>query len=230
MSKKAIAIVSGGMDSVTLAYLLKSEGYDLHLLSFNYGQRHKKELDFAQLTARDLSAQHNVIDLSHIGSFLTGSALTDDIPVPDGHYAEETMKITVVPNRNAIMLALAYGVAVAEGAEIVAVGVHAGDHFIYPDCRPEFINTFDRMERIATQGFSHPDLKLYAPFVSIGKHDIVTIGYKLGVPYQNTWSCYKGGAVHCGTCGTCVERKEAFQLAGVPDPTEYTDVPNIQTI
>jgi 7-cyano-7-deazaguanine synthase len=218
---KAIAIISGGMDSVTLAYLLKSEGYNLHLLSFNYGQRHKKELDFAGITAKDLRATHDIVDLSGVGSFLKGSALTDDITVPDGHYAEETMKITVVPNRNAIMLAIAYGVAVAEQAHIVATGVHAGDHFIYPDCRPEFIYAFNQMQRLAVAGFGHPELKLYAPFSQIGKHDIVTIGAKLEVPYQNTWSCYKGGEVHCGTCGTCVERREAFKLAGVDDPTIY---------
>jgi 7-cyano-7-deazaguanine synthase len=221
---KAIAIISGGMDSVTLAHLLKSQGCSLHLLSFNYGQRHKKEIDFARLTAQDLGASHDVIDLSGVGSFLKGSALTDEITVPDGHYAEETMKVTVVPNRNAIMLAIAYGVAVVEQAEIVATGVHAGDHFIYPDCRPEFIAAFDKMQQLAIEGFGHPDLKLLAPFSQIGKHDIVTIGARLRVPYERTWSCYKGGEIHCGTCGTCVERREAFELAGVDDPTVYQDV------
>lgn len=214
---KAIAIVSGGMDSVTLAYLLKSKKYDLYLLSFDYGQRHKKELDYARLTAKFLEAQHRIIDLSNIGLF--GSALTDDIPVPDGHYAEETMKITVVPNRNAIMLAIAYGVAVVEQAQTVAIGVHTGDHFIYPDCRPDFIRSFNQMQRVAIEGFGQAEL--YAPFINRSKADIVTIGNHLGVPYQDTWSCYKGGAIHCGSCGTCVERKEAFELANVIDPTNY---------
>lgn len=221
MSKLAVAIVSGGIDSVTLAYQLKSEGYALHLLSFDYGQRHKKELAFAKLAAERLAAQYSQIDLSSVGRHLTGSALTDDIDVPEGHYAEDTMRITVVPNRNAIMLSVAYGVAVAENATVVAAGVHAGDHFVYPDCRPRFINAFDLMQSVAVEGFGQPGLHLYAPFVNLGKHDIVAAGHKLGVPYQDTWSCYQGDKHHCGKCGTCVERKEAFALADVSDPTIY---------
>ena len=221
--KLAVAIVSGGMDSVTLAYLLHDQGYALHLLSFDYGQRHKKELAFAAQCAAALGARHDVVDLSNITGFLSGSALTDDIDVPEGHYAADNMKLTVVPNRNAMMLTVAYAVAVAEQADVVATGVHAGDHHIYPDCRPDFVRTFDAMQRVAVEGFGKPDLHLYAPFVEIGKHDIVTIGHGLDVPYAATWSCYKGGDVHCGNCGTCVERREAFKLAGVPDPTVYED-------
>jgi 7-cyano-7-deazaguanine synthase len=222
---RAVGIISGGMDSVTLAHVLASEGHILHLLSFDYGQRHKKELEYARQCAHRLGAAHDVIDLSGVGACLKGSALTDDIAVPDGHYAEETMRITVVPNRNAIMLAIAYGVAVAEQAEIVAIGVHAGDHFIYPDCRPAFVEAFDVMQRIAVESFGRRQLHLYAPFVHIAKHDICAIGARLEVPYAETWSCYKGGAIHCGTCGTCVERREAFALAGMPDPTEYLCTP-----
>jgi 7-cyano-7-deazaguanine synthase len=216
---KTIAIVSGGMDSVTLSYLLKSEGRELHLLSFDYGQRHAKELASATACANALGCKHDVIDLRSIGEMLGGSSLTDDIPVPDGRYDEQSMRITVVPNRNAIMLAIAYGVAVAERADSVAIGVHAGDHFIYPDCRPDFIFAFDAMQKWAIDGFGN--VALYAPFLSSTKSDIVKIGEGLSVPYDQTWSCYKGGAVHCGTCGTCTERIEAFQLAGVKDPTEY---------
>lgn len=221
MESKAVAIVSGGLDSVTLAYLLHAEGYSLHLLSFDYGQRHKKELAFVELCAKRLNAEFDIIDLSAFGHHLKGSALTDDISVPDGHYAAPTMAITVVPNRNAIMLSMAYGIAVAENAELVAIGVHGGDHFIYPDCRPEFIASFNAMERHAVEGFGHPKLRLEAPFLHFGKHQIVKLGNALQVPYSDTWSCYKGGERHCGTCGTCVERKESFELAGVPDPTEY---------
>lgn len=219
---KAIAIVSGGLDSVTLAYVLRSEGYHLHLLSFDYGQRHSKELEFAALCARRLQAEHTVVDLSGLGALLKGSALTEEgIEVPEGHYAAPNMAITVVPNRNAIMLAIAYGAAVAEQVDVVAAGFHGGDHFIYPDCRPEFVEAFDAMERRAVDGFGKPDLRLYAPFVNIGKHDIVARGARLDVPFHETWSCYKGGERHCGRCGTCVERREAFALARVLDPTEY---------
>ncbi|MBA2286259.1 MAG: 7-cyano-7-deazaguanine synthase QueC [Ktedonobacteraceae bacterium] len=217
----AVAIVSGGLDSVTLAHLLHAEGYALHLLSFDYGQRHKKELAFAEHCARRLDAGYDVIDLSTIGGFLKGSALTDTIPVPDGHYADSTMAITVVPNRNAIMLTIAYGIAVAEQAEVVAIGVHAGDHYIYPDCRPAFITAFDAMQRVAVEGFGNQNLRLEAPFMHMAKQQIICLGSVLGVPYADTWSCYKGGDKHCGTCGTCFERREAFQLAHVPDPTAY---------
>ena len=222
-SMRAIAIVSGGMDSVTLAHVLKAEGYDLHLLSFNYGQRHSKELEYAKRCADSLGAQWSLVDLSTVAPLMAGSALTDNAPVPDGHYEAETMRITVVPNRNAVMEAIAYAAAVSQGADVVAIGVHSGDHYIYPDCRPEFVQAFDTMERLATRGHSAPGLRLYAPFVAMTKADIVRRGAALGVNFADTWSCYKGGAVHCGTCGTCVERKEAFDLAGTVDPTIYQE-------
>jgi 7-cyano-7-deazaguanine synthase len=219
----AIAVVSGGLDSVTLAHLLKSEGYDLHLLSFNYGQRHIKELDYARRCAERLGAAFDIMDLSSLGYLLKGSALTDDIPVPHGHYAAPSMAITIVPNRNAIMLAVAYGVAVAEHAEVVAAGMHAGDHPVYPDCRPAFLESFAAMQRVAVEGSGNPNLRLHAPFVGFNKTDIVALGARLRVPFEETWSCYEGGEVHCGRCGTCVERREAFELAGVSDPTTYRD-------
>jgi 7-cyano-7-deazaguanine synthase len=218
---KAIALLSGGLDSVTLAYQLAAQGHTLHLLSFDYGQRHKQELGYAAKCAGALSAQHDIIDLSSLTPLLAGSALTDDIAIPEGHYAAPNMRLTVVPNRNAIMLVIAYAAAVAEGASLVATGVHAGDHPIYPDCRPEFIEAFDRMERFATDGYAADGLHLYAPFVHMSKAEIVALGAALFVPYADTWSCYKGGDAHCGVCGTCVERREAFKLAGVVDPTGY---------
>ncbi len=221
--KRAVAIVSGGMDSVTLAYLLNSEGYDLHLLSVDYGQRHKKEISYAERCAERLGASFDVVDISGVGKLLSGSALTDDIDVPHGHYAEKTMAVTVVPNRNAIMLSIAYGVAVAREAQVVATAVHAGDHYVYPDCRPEFIEAFDAMQQKAVEGFGDSKLHLYTPFVHKTKAQIAEVGASLGVPYEDTWSCYEGGQVHCGLCGTCTERKEAFELAGVPDPTIYQD-------
>jgi 7-cyano-7-deazaguanine synthase len=219
--EKAIALVSGGIDSVTLAYLLDSKGYELHLLCVDYGQRNRKEIGYAKLCAERLGASFDIVDISGVGRLLSGSALTDDVEVPHGHYAAENMAVTVVPNRNAIMLSIAYGVAVARKSTLVACAVHAGDHYVYPDCRPGFIEAFDRMEREAVEGFGDPSLRLYAPFVHKTKAEIVEIGAVLGVPYEDTWSCYAGGEIHCGLCGTCNERKEAFQLAGVSDSTKY---------
>lgn len=226
---KTLVICSGGLDSVTLAYKIAQEHTLLGLISFDYGQRHKKELGYAKQCADALTVPHQIIDISHVGAQLSGSALTDDVEVPDGHYAEESMKATVVPNRNAIMLAIAYGVASAQKADAVATAVHGGDHFIYPDCRPGFIQSFEDMQKHALEGMG--EVKLYAPFVNISKADIAAQGHKYNVPFHQTWSCYKGGDKHCGRCGTCVERREAFHLAGLEDPTEYAD-PNfwIETV
>lgn len=218
---RTIVICSGGLDSVSLAHKVANEHELMDLLSFDYGQRHSKELGFAAACAERLGVPHQIIDIRAIGQSLSGSALTDEVAVPDGHYAEETMKVTVVPNRNAIMLAIAFGVAAARKAEAVATAVHGGDHFIYPDCRPGFIDTFQSMQDHALEGYA--DVRLYAPYVHVSKADIVTDGAKYGTPFAATWSCYKGGEKHCGRCGTCVERREAFHLAGVEDPTGYED-------
>lgn len=218
---KTIVVCSGGLDSVSLAHKIAAERELVGLISFDYGQRHRKELDFAAECASRLGVFHQIIDMRAIGSQLTGSALTDDIDVPDGHYAEETMRITVVPNRNAIMLTVAFGVAAARQAEAVAIAVHGGDHFIYPDCRPGFIEAFQTMQDHALDGYA--SVRLLAPYVQGSKADIVTDGVRHDTPFARTWSCYKGGVRHCGRCGTCVERREAFHLAGVDDPTDYED-------
>jgi 7-cyano-7-deazaguanine synthase len=218
---RTLVVCSGGLDSVTLAHKVAAERKLVHMVSFDYGQRHRKELDFARRAAQRLGVAHDVVELGDVGARLTGSALTDGVVVPEGHYAEETMRATVVPNRNAIMLAIAFGIAVARGAEAVATAVHGGDHFIYPDCRPAFIEAFAAMQRSALDGFAQ--IALAAPFLRASKADIVREGARLGVPFVETWSCYKGGARHCGRCGTCVERREAFDLAGVADPTAYDD-------
>ncbi|MGH1403870.1 MAG: 7-cyano-7-deazaguanine synthase QueC [Alphaproteobacteria bacterium] len=218
---KTLVICSGGLDSVTLAYKIAKEHTLCGLVSFDYGQRHKKELAFAAKCANNLGVSHDVIDISHIGKLLSGSALTDDLDIPDGHYAEETMKVTVVPNRNAIMLTIAYGIASSRGVDAVATAVHGGDHFIYPDCRPEFAQSFQTMQDHALDGLSQ--IKLYTPFIKIPKADIAAEGARLNVPFADTWSCYKGGEHHCGRCGTCVERREAFDIANIEDPTVYND-------
>ena len=218
---KTNVICSGGLDSVSLAYKVAQEHTLTRLVSFDYGQRHLKELDYAALCAQRLNVPHQIIDLKAIGAALTGSALTDDIDVPDGHYEEESMRVTVVPNRNAILLTVAFGVAAANGDNAVATAVHGGDHFIYPDCRPAFTESFNAMQKAALDGYA--DVSLYTPFVHGSKADIVTAGTRYNTPFADTWSCYKGGEIHCGRCGTCVERREAFHLADVQDPTSYED-------
>lgn len=218
-----VAVVSGGLDSAVLAHHLRADGWALRLVSFDYGQRHLVELEHARAMAAGLGAAHDVIDLRSVGALLSGSALTDDaVDVPDGHYTAESMRTTVVANRNAIFAMVAAGVAVAEGAGAVGLGIHAGDHAIYPDCRPPFVAAAEHLAKVANEGFVAEHFQLLAPFLAWSKADIVRRGAELDVPFAGTWSCYKGGAVHCGTCGTCVERIEAFELAGVPDPTEYS--------
>ncbi len=218
---KTLVVCSGGLDSVTLAYKVASEATLIGLVSFDYGQRHNKELDFARLAGKRLNIPSHIIDISAVGKLLNGSALTDNVDVPDGHYAEDTMKVTVVPNRNAMMLAIAFSIGTAQGAEAVAAAMHGGDHFIYPDCRPAFLDAFAAMERLSLDG--DPEVQLYVPFVNQTKGDIAAEGARLGVPFEETWSCYKGGERHCGRCGTCVERREAFHLANAIDPTDYAD-------
>ncbi len=206
---------------MSLAHITADEHRLTRLVSFDYGQRHRKELDFAEAAAKRLGVPFHLIDMRGIGAALSGSALTDDIDVPDGHYAEDTMRVTVVPNRNAIMLSIGFGIAAAQGDDAVATAVHGGDHFIYPDCRPGFTRAFDAMQQAALDGYAQ--VRLQTPFVERSKADIVRQGAQHGTPFAETWSCYKGGAVHCGRCGTCVERREAFHLAKVSDPTVYAD-------
>ncbi|MBP7063366.1 7-cyano-7-deazaguanine synthase QueC [Ferrovibrio sp.] len=220
---KTVILCSGGIDSVTLAHKIAAEHDLVRLLTFDYGQRHAKELEFAALTARRLGARHDVVDIRALAQFLSSSSLIDGAAdaIPDGHYAEATMKSTIVPNRNAIMLTIAFGIASGMQAEAVGIAVHSGDHFIYPDCRPAFVDAFRVMQEKALEGMGN--VALLAPFVHTSKAGIVTEGARLGVPFAETWSCYKGGDMHCGRCGTCVERAEAFHLAGIPDPTMYAD-------
>jgi 7-cyano-7-deazaguanine synthase len=217
-----VAIVSGGLDSTTLAWWLAARGARLTLLSVDYGQRHARELGFAREAADALGAVHHVADLRSVASLLGGSALTSPaVKVPDGHYTDESMRATVVPNRNALLLDLAVGLAITTGAGAVAYGAHAGDHAVYPDCRPEFAAAYEQMARTANEGFLPAGFEVLAPFLAMSKADIAVLAARLGVPAGQTWSCYRGGDVHCGTCGTCTERREAFALAGLPDPTDY---------
>lgn len=215
---KAVVLFSGGLDSTVLASHLLSQGAEVRLLSIDYGQRHAKELAHGEALAKHMSLLRKTLLLPDLGDLLKGSSLTDDsIKLPEGHYAEESMKSTVVPNRNMILLALAGGYALSSGFDTIAYAAHAGDHFIYPDCRPEFAEAMEKALGLADWN----DLRLYRPFVDMTKADLVRLGTEFGTPLEMTWSCYAGMDVHCGKCGTCVERKEAFELAKVPDPTKY---------
>lgn len=217
---KSVVICSGGLDSTVLLYYARTVS-EPHVLSFDYGQRHAKELEYAARTCALLNLEHDVVDLTTCQTLLK-SALTFEGEVPHGHYAAENMKATVVPNRNAIMLSIAYGYAVSLGAERVFIGAHAGDHAIYPDCRSEF---FSMLNCAFTEGneWASPIPQLEPSFIHLTKANIVEIGQQYGVPFIDTWSCYEGGELHCGKCGTCVERREAFALAKVEDPTAYAD-------
>ena len=217
---KTVTIHSGGMDSTVLLYQLLNAGDDVLALSIDYGQRHKKELEFARSLCKDLGVEHRIADLTSLTPLLAGSSLTSpEIEVPEGHYAEDNMKATVVPNRNMILLSVATGWAISAGAESVSYAAHSGDHAIYPDCREEFAEGMNHVMGLA----DWQKVALDRPFVSLTKADIVKLGSELGVPFERTWSCYKGGELHCGRCGTCVERREAFYLAGIDDPTIYAD-------
>lgn len=222
---KSVAIVSGGLDSTVLIYDLLSQSYDLHLISFDYGQKHRIELDFARRTSSKLGLPHTVVDITNLNGLLGKSTLTSNAVVPDGHYAEENMRLTVVPNRNSIMLNIAAAYAITNNCSSIATAVHSGDHFIYPDCRPAFIDALEFLLTVANDGFLPANFAVLAPYVHISKDRICARGHEVHVPWEDTWSCYKGGDIHCGSCGTCFERREAFELAGVNDPTQYLATP-----
>lgn len=226
MRWETVCVVSGGLDSVVLGHMVRRDTNGPHLwLGFDYGQRHVRELEHADALATSLGVTWRVIDLRTVGALLGGDALTGAHAVPHGHYAHPSMAVTVVPNRNAIMLTIAYGIASAAGATLVATGIHAGDHWVYPDCRPEFAQAMMTMQTVALDGLHTP--RLYTPFLHSSKADIVSLGARIGVPMHATWSCYEGGVWHCGRCGTCVERREAFDRAGVADHTKYQDIGGI---
>ncbi|WAJ68989.1 7-cyano-7-deazaguanine synthase QueC [Catenovulum adriaticum] len=217
MSEKAVVIYSGGMDSFTVLNQAIAEGYQVYPLSFNYGQRHLKELDFAKAVCDELSVNHKVVDISAINTLLAGSSLTDDIEIPEGHYEEDSMKSTVVPNRNMILLSLAVGYAVSIGAKKVFYGAHSGDHAIYPDCRPEFVEKMKAVCAIA----DYQPVDIETPFLNNSKIEILAHGLKMGLDYAKSWTCYNGREKACGQCGACQERLEAFEQNGLTDPLAY---------
>ncbi|CAM3506198.1 7-cyano-7-deazaguanine synthase QueC [Parendozoicomonas haliclonae] len=217
-SKKAVVIYSGGMDSFTVLHKARQQGYELFALSFNYGQRHSKELEYAARVCEQLQIPHKVVDITAINQLVGGSALTsDEIAVPEGHYAEENMKATVVPNRNMILLSLATGYALSIGADKVFYGAHSGDHTIYPDCRPEFVEAVNKVTQIC----DWTPVTIEAPYLYASKIEILRDGLAMGLDYGQTWTCYNGREHACGKCGSCAERLEAFTLNNATDPLAY---------
>jgi len=217
---KAILLLSGGLDSCVLAAYMARQGIQMSAIAFDYGQRHRRELDSAIKIAKSIEIPLHVLDMRWFASLLSNSSQTNNaIDVPHGHYAAEQMKITVVSNRNMVMLSIAAAHALGIGADAIAIAAHAGDHTIYPDCRDEFMQAFIACVRLGNWGAE--SLHLYRPFINASKADIVALGNALGAPMHLSYSCYKGAAMHCGYCGTCIERREAFALAGIQDNTEY---------
>jgi 7-cyano-7-deazaguanine synthase len=219
MSAKVVVIYSGGMDSYTVLNKAMQQGYEVHAVSFNYGQRHSKELLFAKKVCEQHKIEHKIVDISSINQLIGGSALTDDIAVPEGHYEEESMKTTVVPNRNMIMLSMAVGYAVSIEAEAVYFGAHSGDHAIYPDCRTEFVDAMNDVCKIA----NYQAVEVRAPYLAASKIDILRDGLAMNLDYADTWTCYNGQEQACGRCGACQERLEAFAENNTVDPIAYQD-------
>lgn len=218
MKKDSIIILSGGMDSVTLLHYRKDR--IALAVSFDYGSNHNaREIECARKQCEMLGIEHLVIPLEFMGKYFKSSLLEGAEKIPEGHYADDNMKSTVVPFRNGIMLSIACGLAESRGLLHVMMANHGGDHAIYPDCRPEFVASMSDAMRNGT----YEGVDILAEFTNITKSDIARLGKGLGVDYSLTYSCYKGGEKHCGKCGTCVERKEAMAQAGIEDPTDYED-------
>jgi 7-cyano-7-deazaguanine synthase len=219
---KVVVLCSGGMDSVTALYWAQVHHDVAAVLSFDYGSKHNhRELPLAAAHARGLGAPHRIIRLDFIGQLFASDLLQSGGAIPEGHYADDNMRRTVVPFRNGIMLAAAAGFAESAGAQGLVIAAHTGDHTIYPDCREDFMAAMGAAMKAGT----YAGIELLRPFIALTKGQIAAEGARLGVDFARTWSCYKGGDRHCGRCGTCVERREAFQQAGLPDPTDYESTP-----
>lgn len=215
---KVVVLCSGGMDSVTALHWARAEHAVAAAVSFDYGAKHNhREIPFAAEHAAAVGVRHEVIALDFVNRLFASDLLRSGGEIPEGHYEAENMKQTVVPFRNAIMLSIACGFAESVGAEGLVIAAHGGDHAIYPDCREEFMQAMGDAMRLGT----YAGVRLLRPFIALDKGAIAAEAARRGVDLGRTWSCYKGGAVHCGKCGTCVERREAFARAGLADPTEY---------
>ena len=217
---KVVVLCSGGMDSVTALYWARKEHDVAAAVSFDYGSKHNhREIPFAAEHAARLGVRHQEIPLSFMGNLFSSALLASGGEIPEGHYQAENMRQTVVPFRNAIMLSIAAGWAESIGAGGLVIAAHTGDHVIYPDCREEFMRAMGDAMRLGT----YAEVALLRPFIELDKAGIAALGAQLGVDFARTWSCYRGEEIQCGRCGTCVERREAFARAGLPDPTIYAD-------
>jgi 7-cyano-7-deazaguanine synthase len=226
ISMKVVVLCSGGMDSVTALHWARREHTAIAALSFDYGSKHNhREVPFAAEHAAALGVRHEVVSLKFMNELFASDLLANGGEIPEGHYQAENMKQTVVPFRNAIMLSVAAGFAESVEAEAVVIAAHGGDHAIYPDCREDFMRAMGDAMRLGT----YAQVQLLRPFIAMTKGEIAATGAGLGVNLARTWSCYKGGEVHCGRCGTCVERREAFAQAGLADPTEYASTEALPT-
>lgn len=217
MSEKAVVVYSGGMDSFTVLNTAVQSGLEVYALSFNYGQKHSKELKVAALVCQELNIPHKVVDITAINSLMDNSSLTGDAEIPEGHYEDENMKSTVVPNRNMVLLSMAIAYAVSLEAGKVYYGAHSGDHHIYPDCRPEFVEAMNAVSKIA----NYQSVEIVTPFLHISKGEILKAGLNMQLDYEKTWTCYNGREKSCGKCGACHERLEAFTEQGKTDPLDY---------
>ena len=216
---KAIVTLSGGLDSSTLLYWA-AKRYYVSALTFDYGSKHnEREMLAAKEIARKLNVPHSIIKLPFVNELFKSNLLKSGGEIPEGHYEDLSMRSAVVPFRNGIILSIAVGYAESIDAKTVLYAAHAGDHAIYPDCRPAFLNAMAEAGHAGT----YLGVEIKDPFIGMKKNEIVSVGKELGVPFEITYSCYKGGELHCGKCGTCVERKEAFRLSGIHDPTKYSD-------
>lgn len=216
---KVVVIYSGGMDSFTVLHHALQQGHEIFAISFNYGQRHVRELDAAAQVCQQLNIPHKVVDITAINSLLAGSSLTSDIAIPEGEYAEDNMRSTVVPNRNMILLSLAIGYAVSIEAEAVYYGAHSGDHDIYPDCRPEFVEKMNAVSLIA----NYEPIHIEVPYLHSDKAEILAAGLAMDLDYSQTWTCYNGREKACGKCSACSERLAAFAANQVVDPLAYEE-------
>jgi len=220
--EKILVVLSGGMDSATaLAWCVdKYKRENITTITFNYGSKHNQmENERAALLSDYYGVKNIYIEMPFINKIFKSDLLQSGGDIPEGHYADPSMKRTVVPFRNGIMLSIAAGLAESLEYNYLCIGNHEGDHAIYPDCRTEFMQPMDQ----AIENGTYKKIKILRPFEKIDKTEIIKIGSKLEVPYEISYSCYKGKELHCGKCGTCFERKEAFALSGTPDPTQYAE-------